>query len=527
MTYGKTRRPPLREVRSIPAAEEFERRDERGRERSQARLRDAGHRTTSKPSQRRSVSDPARQLAFEVLAEVAQADAYANLILPPRLRRRHIVGRDAGFATELTYGTLRMQGRYDAILAHCTKTSLTELDPLVVIALRLGAHQLLGMRVPAHAAVSETVALAKANIGIGPAQFVNAVLRRVGESSLEEWLDQLNASAKNPTVALAETESHPLWVVRAFKEALTYFGRGPDELPALLEADNLAPKVTLVLRPELATDGDLVAENSDESALDPEQVRIGQLAPTARILESGDPFALAAVREGRVGIQDEGSQWVTLALANAPLGNQPGPVLLPKTLADWDNAANLAATGERWLDMCAGPGGKAALLGALAAQRGATLFANEISEHRAKLVVDSLKAIPAHAIEQVRVGDGRDLCELEPNAFDRVLLDAPCSGLGALRRRPESRWRRTPADIATLRQLQVELLNTALQVVKPGGIVAYVTCSPHIAETATVVSDVLKKRDNCEVVASRQLWPHVEGTDAMHLSLIRRLDDTQ
>ena len=253
--------------------------------------------------------------------------------------------------------------------------------------------------------------------------------------------------------------------------------------------------MNLVVRPGLTTP-------EDHTVLEAETVP-GELAPTARIMErGGDPAALPGVRAGRIGVQDEGSQVVTLAVVDQEI---TGP-------------------DSRWLDMCAGPGGKAALLGAIAAERGATLLANEIAPHRAELVKQALKAIPEAAIEAVRVGDGVDFGELEPGAFDRVLLDAPCSGLGSLRRRPESRWRRTPADVSELRLLQIRLLGAALKTVRVGGVVGYVTCSPHLAETVTVVADVLKRAsETAEVVATRQLWPHVEGTDAMHLTLLRRL----
>jgi 16S rRNA (cytosine967-C5)-methyltransferase len=195
--------------------------------------------------------------------------------------------------------------------------------------------------------------------------------------------------------------------------------------------------------------------------------------------------------------------------------------------------------------MCAGPGGKAALLGALAAQRGARLVANEVQPHRADLVVKSTKAIPARAIERIQVWDGREIGDLEPDAYDRVMLDAPCTGLGALRRRPESRWRRTVVDLTQLTGLQRELLASALKTVRVGGVVGYVTCSPHLAETRFIVDDVLKSlpegsverldaRELVRDIAGEyaefdgdrldvQLWPHVHGTDAMHLTLLRRL----
>src|SRR5690606_4257153 len=367
------------------------------------------------------------------------------------------------------YGTLRLRGRYDAVLATCVDRPLTGLDPALLDVLRLGAHQLLGMRVPVHAAVSETVGLARDRVGAGPAQMANAVLRRVSERSLDEWLDVLEKEAPDPLAGLAVTESHPLWIARALREALVGNDRPADETADLLAADNAAPRVTLVARPGLV-------EASDDDAWGDADLVAGRWAPTALRLEGSDPSGVPAVRSGAAGVQDEGSQLVTLALAGVTLDDGTG-------------------TGERWLDLCAGPGGKAALLAALAAERGATLVANEVAPHRARLVRGALAAVPDGVVAEVRTGDGPEGGAQEPGAYDRVLVDAPCTGLGALRRRPESRWRRTPSDLAALTGLQRELLTSALDAVRPGGVVAYVTCSPHLAETHLVVDDVLRRRD--------------------------------
>ena len=493
------------------------RRDARGRERGAARSAGQGHRTAAAPAERRRGTDPARNAAFDVLREVDASDSYANLVLPPMLRDRGISGRDAAFATELAYGTLRLRGRYDAIIEICAARTLDRIEAAVLDLLRLGAHQLLGMRVPAHAAVSETVGLARERTGVGSGQFVNAVLRAVGRESLETWLDRIgkvvDPAGDDAVARLAVTESHPVWVTRALREALVGNGRAAAELEELLRADNAAPLVTLVARPGLIRTFDLIEETRGAGTP-------GRWTSTAVVLSGGDPGVVPAVRDGRAGVQDEGSQLVTLALAAAPL----------------DGERDL-----RWLDLCAGPGGKAALLGVLAHGRGARLVANEVAAHRVRLVVHALTAVPADAVEEVRTGDGRAVGQDEPGGYDRVLVDAPCTGLGALRRRPEARWRRTPSDLAQLGTLQRELLTSALVAVRPGGVVAYVTCSPHLAETQLVVKDVLRKRGDVEVLDARvavravagkdiplgdrldvQLWPHVHGTDAMHLTLLRR-----
>ncbi|MFF2317012.1 RsmB/NOP family class I SAM-dependent RNA methyltransferase [Arthrobacter sp. NPDC058097] len=491
------------------------RRNAQGRERNRGPQRNF---TDSAPSQRTRRADPARLVAFEVLRAVAAEDAYANLVLPARIRQHGLDRRDAGFATELSYGALRNQGTYDAILARCVDRPLDKLDPAVLDALRIGVHQVLAMRVPAHAALDQTVGLARAVIGAGPSTLINAVLRKVTARSLDEWLDELVAGEQDETKVASVRYAHPEWIVRALRQSLVAHGRPVGEINDLLEADNAAPVVNLVALPGLG---------SLDEALENGAVP-GELVEGSALSSGGDLGRLESVRSGTTRVQDVGSQLVARALAAASLEAAVG-----------GHAAENA--GEAWLDLCAGPGGKAALLGALANERGATLLANEPAPHRAKLVSQALSAVPSD-VWTVRTGDGREVGSEQPAAFDRVLVDVPCSGLGALRRRPESRWRRTPKDLSDLGPLQRELLNSALAAVRPGGVVAYVTCSPHPAETTAVVSDALRKRDDLELLdagsvldavslggglgagheKTAQLWPHVHSTDAMFLALIRR-----
>jgi 16S rRNA (cytosine967-C5)-methyltransferase len=415
--------------------------------------------------------DQVRRVAFEALRAVDERDAYVNLLLPALLRERRLSGRDAALATELAHGTLRWRGTYDAIIDHLT--SARSIEPAVRDALRLGCHQLLSMRVPDHAAVSTSVELVKSAVGQRATGFANAVLRRVADRSLEEWMELLTTGV-DPLAVLSIRTSHPAWIVAALGDAL-----GPDgDLTGLLAADNQPPKVTLVARPGLCEPTELPGEP-------------GRLSPYARILDGGDPSEIPAVREGRAGVQDEGSQLVALRLAEASVD---GP-------------------DERWLDLCAGPGGKAALLGALAAPRGATLVANEVQPHRADLVRASVANLPNVTVttEDGRAGPWAD------GSFDRILVDAPCTGLGALRRRPESRWRRQPEDLAQLVPLQQALLTRALELIRPGGVVAYATCSPHLAETRDVLAAA-----GVEPESVTQLWPHIHGTDAMFCAVIRR-----
>jgi 16S rRNA (cytosine967-C5)-methyltransferase len=448
-----------------------------------------------------------------VLRAVADRDAYANLLLPALLAERGLAGRDAAFATELTYGTLRGRGTYDAILA--VVSDRDRLDPPVRDVLRLGAHQLLATRVGQHAAVATSVDLAKDVCGPRPSGFVNAVLRRVATRDLDGWIQLVAPDrSRDPSGYLAVRHSYPRWIVDAVRDAL-----GPAaaaETEDALAAGNARPEVVLALNPA-----------RDEAVPLPEGERT-RWSPYGYRLAGGDPAPLVA--RGQAAVQDEASQLAALALTRVGLSPSSGQDRL-------------------WLDLCAGPGGKSRLLGALAADRGARLVAADVHPHRARRVLDALRrAGPGHeagpgreagpATYGVVAADGRQV-PWAPGTFDRVLADVPCSGLGSLRRRPEARWRKDPADLPGLAALQRELLNAAIDSVRPGGVVAYVTCSPHLAETRDVVTAVAQGRDDVtigdapavlpEVPGLRaqdprfaQFWPHRHGTDAIFLALLRR-----
>lgn len=442
-------------------------------------------------SRPRRAVDPARLAAFEVLKAVRVDDGYTNLLLPAALARHGLTGRDAAFATELASGTIRRQGTYDAVLAACIDRPLRKVEAKVLDALRLGAHQLLAMRVPTHAAIDTTVTLVRQQVNQGAAGFANAVLRKVAAHDLDAWLAQVAPDD------LAVAHSHPAWVVAALGRALR---ERAAELPALLAADNDPPRVTLVARPGRAERAELPGTPTPWS-------------PFGSTLDGGDPASVPAVAEGRAGVQDEGSQLVALALASAPV----------------------VGRDERWVDLCAGPGGKASLLAALAAERGATLTGVELHHHRARLVA---RAASGPGLAGVVQADGTRAPFADASA-DRILLDAPCTGLGALRRRPEARWRRTSADLAALVTLQRALLDEAVRVLRPGGALLYATCSPLLEETAEVVTAALGDHPGLRLddagaalpdvpdaegplPGTVQLWPHRHATDAMFLALLRK-----
>jgi 16S rRNA (cytosine967-C5)-methyltransferase len=558
----------------------------------EASPREAGRR--AKPPR---PADP-RRTAYDVLAAVRDRDAYANLLLPKLLAERRLTGRDAALATELAYGTLRGQGTYDAVLAACSDRPLAKLDPPVLDVLRLGTHQLLNTRIGAHAAVTTSVDLAKSVVGPRASGFVNAVLRRVATRDLETWLALVAPNrATDVDGYLATRYSHPRWIVAAYRAALgdaagdlakervipaartevaepgtaadteassaqavterssaggpnarvsaavvhdtaahdtaahdtaahdtaahgavpaggaVTGGMAVTELEAALAAGNLRPKVTLATFPSGPPREDVM----------PADAGLGRWSPYAFTLQSGDPASL--IESGAAAVQDEGSQLAAIALSRAQVSPRTG-----------------RSTGERelWLDMCAGPGGKSRLLYGLAAGEKATLIAAELHPHRAALVAGALtrassNAMPPHEV----IVANATVPAWHDGTFDRVLLDVPCSGLGALRRRPEARWRKSQDDLEELTALQRDLLRSALTAVRPGGVVAYVTCSPVPAETRGVVTDVVAATPGVEILDTpavlpgvpdlrsadplfAQLWPHRHGTDAIFIALLRR-----
>jgi 16S rRNA (cytosine967-C5)-methyltransferase len=447
-------------------------------------------------NRRRRRPDRARRVAFDALRAVNADGAYANLILPALLRERGLAGRDAAFATELLAGTCRWQGSYDLIIAAAAGRPLGEFQPAVVDLLRLGVHQILSMRVPVPAAVAASVDLAAATVGERVTGLTNAVLRRVAERSLDDWLTQLSEGLDEQD-QLALRTAHPRWIVDAYAELLP-----STELEEALTADNRSPEICLAIRPGLAEVAELISAGAQPSPYSPFGARW-----------RGDPADLALVRDGRAGVQDEGSQLVTWALTNVP------------AQAGW------------WLDLCAGPGGKSALLTGLADIDGSQVMASDLVPHRASLVAGAVRAYTRHrSAPAIVVADGTQPA-WRAGSFTRVLADVPCSGLGALRRRPESRWRRNPADVEQLHSLQLSLLSSAIDSTAAGGVIGYLTCSPHRRETTDVVSETLAVRADVEVIpaaqllpevphaglgAYLQLWPHRHGTDAMFAAYLRK-----
>jgi len=434
--------------------------------------------------------DAVRLLAFDLLTEVNRNDGYSNLLLPAALNASTLEDRDRNLVTELVYGTLRMQGKHDWILSQISDRPWAEVDPGIVDVARLGVHQIHELRIPDHAAVSATVEVARKRLGESKASFVNALLRSVTRKSYQEWFAPLE-QISDRVERLSIQYSHPEWIISAYFDLLKDW----TDVEAELATNNIPALPTLVSWPGYSTQAELVA-------LGAEATIYSQLGARMK----GNPGNLDLIRHRLAGVQDEGSQLVATVFA-------------------------AASSGDSWLDMCAGPGGKAALLSSIAKERAIDFTANEFSAPRAELVK---KVVHGAA---VWCGDGREIAS-HGKSFDAVIVDAPCTGLGALRRRPEVRWRRTLTDLRALTSLQRELLDSAVTVMNSGAILGYATCSPHLAETTVQILDILKKHPELEQLdiseylpknlkdATRgkamSLWTHKHGTDAMFLALLRK-----
>ena len=447
----------------------------------------------SRPFKRANPS-PARLIAFDLVTQVNRGGAFANLRLPELLAESNLEQRDRAFATELSYGTLRMQGKHDYAITKKIDRPFAELDEKVVDILRLGVHQIFEMRVPVHAAVGETVELARAVAGESKASYVNALLRAIAadpdiytELEIDESVEKLEK--------LAILYSHPKWIISAYFDQLKDW----DAVVELLKKNNIPAAPQIVAWPGKSTVAEILETGGSK-------LPIG----TYSVLSDHLPNEYPAIKDKRAGIQDMGSQLV----AEIFFGTSD-------------------STSHSWLDLCAGPGGKAALLNNLLTENfpNAKFLANEPSEHRAELVA---RVVPKSKIISF---DGRNSSEFG-GTFDRILIDAPCSGLGALRRRPEARWRRSINDLKELLPLQRDLIDSAYEMLNVGGVIGFATCSPLLAETKGQVLDAMYRHKDLELLnvadfspagevgvnpdGTLQLWTHLQECDSMFLALLKR-----
>jgi 16S rRNA (cytosine967-C5)-methyltransferase len=378
----------------------------------------------------------ARTIAFKVLLQVERASAYLNVALDAALRSAGALPREeAALATELTYGVARRALALDATVAEYSRRSVSKLEPGVLVLLRLGAYQLLYLRIPEHAAVDATVELAKQQGFTRAAGLVNAILRKIA-------LERRVPLPADPLERLSVSESHPLWLVRRWAARF-----GEEQAAALCHANNAPAPVCVRVNATRATREEAIA------ALAGDGVRAlpTRLSPLGLTLEAPGPLpALAAFRRGLIQVQDEAAQLVGHLCSVRP--------------------------GMRVLDACAAPGGKVCHIAEQLRGDG-EVFAIDVHPRKLERIEEEARRLGVERCMRLRAADASRPLPLEEGSFDRVLLDAPCSGLGTLRRHPELRYRRLEEDIQRLAQVQRSLAENLLRYIKPGGALVYAVCS--------------------------------------------------
>ena len=448
---------------------------------------------------RRKVELTAREVALNVLTSVDEKAAYSNLLLNRSLQQAELSPADAGLVTELVYGTIARQATLDYFLNLFIKSEVKRLNPWVRSLARMSLYQIRYLdRIPAHAAVNEAVEIAKKRGHQGIASMINGVLRSV----LREG-DALVIPDDLPTAErIALQHSHPQWLVERW---MTQYGEETAE--EVCVANNQPPKVSIRVNTLRANRDELMRELENEGRT----VRASELSPSGIIVESGGNMANDHLyRDGRFSIQDESSMLVAEALAAEP--------------------------GMNVLDCCAAPGGKTAHIAEKMSNKG-RIVANDLHEHKQGLIMEQAERLGLSCIES-SVGDAMALKDqFEPASFDRVLLDAPCSGFGVIRRKPDLRWAKTPDDTASIARLQRQMLSAVAGLVKPGGILVYSTCTIEREENQRAVAEFL--RDHAEFVAEPfeipaleslpqaggagvQILPNQFGSDGFYIARLRR-----
>ncbi|AWB45164.1 16S rRNA (cytosine(967)-C(5))-methyltransferase RsmB [Paenibacillus sp. CAA11] len=397
----------------------------------------------------------ARDTALYVLTQVDQEGAYSNLMLNGALQKAGLSSADAGLATELVYGTISRMATIDYYLGKFVTKGLGKLAPWVRNLLRLSFYQLYYLdRIPDHAAVNEAVNLAKKRGHQGIAGMVNGVLRNVIRQKDELKLPEDLPAAKR----IALEHSHPQWMVARWIKQY-----GEETAEAICRANNEPPAVSVRVNRAKATREQLLEQLAKEGVV----AEPSKLSEDGIIVVSGGNMALSPwYREGLLSVQDESSMLVAAAVGAAP--------------------------GMAVLDCCAAPGGKSCHIAERMAGTG-EVIANDVHAHKAKLIADQAKRLSLNNVH-VQTGDALALPQrFEPASFDRILLDAPCSGLGVIRRKPDLKWAKTTEDVEAISLLQRELLDAVSGLLKPGGVLVYSTCTMERTENAEVVEDFLAR----------------------------------
>ncbi len=440
----------------------------------------------------------AREVALVVLQQVDTRKAFADLLLNQAFKQGQLDARDAALATELVNGTLRWRARLDWVLNPYVRSGLEGLSPWILNDLRLGLYQILFLdRVPDHAAVDQSVRLARKFGHDGSAGLVNAVLRRVLRE--RDTLRDPETVLTDPAEALAVAWSHPEWVVARWLRRF-----GPDETRKLLAANNDPPALGLrvnTMRTDRETLRALLADRGIETEASP----VSRLSLVSR--GNLTPRTIPEFQDGLFFVQDPSETLVVELLDPQP--------------------------GERILDLCAAPGGKATQIQECRDDQG-TVVAVDVQANRLGRIRENVQRLKLSGLLPV-VADGRAFGVRQP--FDRVLVDAPCSGLGVLGRRADARWRKTSASLRTLAAVQAGIISAAAPLVKPGGVLGYSVCSFEPEETTRVIEGFLKEHDDFSVEPAGEflpadvvtddcllMLPHRHATDGAFAARLRRKD---
>jgi len=436
-----------------------------------------------------------REIALQVLLDYQRKDAYLNTLLASRLGGSGLDRRDRAFVTELVQGTVRMLGTLDFTLGFFSDRPLDELDPWLLWILRIASYQVMFTLVPDYAACDTAVESAKGRVGQGKASYVNGVLR-----ALIRGKDDVRYPdpREDPCGYLEARHSHPRWVAEMWIAEL-----GFERAESICAADNRPPLTSLRCNLQMTRRDSLATSLKGDGF----EVILSGLAPEGLLVTGGGAIGETdEYRAGYFALQDQGSMMVGHAVSPEP--------------------------GMQVLDMCAAPGGKANHLAELMGNRGRVL-ALDINPRRLEQVLESASRLGNSAI-QAREADAASVSGLINDRFDRVLLDAPCSGLGTLGRRPDIRWRKLPGDIERLAGLQRFLMEEASIMVREGGRLIYSTCTISERENRGVVSSFLENHPEFAPVDANpivqdhreppffQLFPDADGCDGVFIAVMRR-----
>lgn len=439
--------------------------------------RNEQNRGRSRPSGR---ARSARELALDVLTRVDAEGAYSNLLLNEALRREPLPRQDASLATELVYGTIQRMNTIDHILSAFLAKGSGKLEPWVRNLLRLSVYQLRYLdRIPAHAAVNEAVNIAARRGHKGISGMVNAVLRNAIRQGL-----RLHIPADWPLVRrIALEHSHPEWLVARWIEQF-----GEAETRALCEANNRSPHTSIRVN-ALKTDPDALIALLAEQGI---AARRSALSGAGLVVEGGGNMADTPwYEQGLFSIQDESSMLVAETVDPRP--------------------------GMEVLDCCAAPGGKTTHMAELMGDRG-TIYAFDLHPHKIGLIERQARRLGLGCITAA-VGDAARLSEQFAEArFDRILVDAPCSGFGVLRRKPDLKWKRSEADIRAVSELQFRILSDVRRLLKPGGRLVYSTCTVEREENEAVIDRFLAAFPEFALERARRIMPHHDHADGFFIA---------